>query len=314
MAVEGVRRGLEGDIRPRLDHPDVLDALRKGNINDVLKALPSGITKADIEEYLKHQWLMLDQALLQNVQIKADEGTIPPVTMEGMSSMSADHAFTAEDRALLQQGLGMVKAASVGATPVGGNDVGTGLGSGKASQEWAATGGVGAGNLTGLVEEHLTEFNNFMIDIQNKIFETQITQELEAKKSELQKELQRIIALMRAGQLDPEYVLIALARVQISERGLLFTQNGRRMMHASDEQKRIAQEISAYATDVSKLGQMEVGRQEMGEKTMQMQQTTSLMQKLTQDVESIFAFAKGASESIINTKREITRHIGASAT
>lgn len=293
MAVESIRRGLEGEIKPRLDHPEVLDALRKGNIQDVVKALPSGVTKEDVEEYLKHQWAILDQGLLQNVQIKADEAGVPPVTMANMLPMTPDNTLTAEDRQLLQQGLGVHKAAKV--------------------SKVAATGGIGADQLTDMVTAHMTEFNEFMNGIHDKILEVQLTQELASKKAELQQELQKIIAMMREGKIDPEYVLIALAKVQISERGLLFTQYGRRIMHANDEMSRISKDIAAAGADPTKWGMMEVAKQKMGEKAQSMQQFTSLMQKISQDIESIFSFAKGASESIINTKKEIVRHIGSSS-
>lgn len=312
MAVEGIKRGLDTEIKPRLDHPEVLDALRRGNVQDVIRTLPSGVTKAEVEEYLKHQWVVLDQGLLQNVQIKAEPGAVPPVTMDDMLPMSADHSLTPEERALLQQGLGMYKAAAVGK--------GAGLGDGKAAGDTKgpvkvgssqATGGVGAEQLTGMVEDHLAEFNAFMNEIQDKILEVQMTMEMESRKHELQKETQRIISLFRSGQMDPEYVLIALAKVQISQRGLLFTQYGRRMMHANDVQSRIAKEIGNVGADPTKWGGLEVARHKMAEQSMNMQQYTSMLQKLTQDIEAIFGFAKGASESIINTKKEIVRHIGA---
>ncbi|MBI4367019.1 MAG: hypothetical protein HY543_09395, partial [Deltaproteobacteria bacterium] len=115
MAIDGIKRDLGADVKPRLVHPDVLEALRKGNIQEILQALPAGVTKQDVEEYLKQQWMALDQGLLQNTQIKADAGAIPPVTMEEMLPMAAEYQLTEEDRALLQQGLGIGKAGKAAA-------------------------------------------------------------------------------------------------------------------------------------------------------------------------------------------------------
>lgn len=302
MAVEGIKRGIESEIRPRLDNPEVLDALRRGNIDDVLKALPAGVTRQDIEEYLKYRWSVLDHGLLQNVQIKADAASVPAITKEDLLPFAPEHQFTTEDRALLQQGLGMGKAAAITTSASGGNGAGV-LGKGKATG--GASGGVPAEQLTGMVESHLKEFDEFMNQIQNKIFEVQLSQQLEAKHQELKQELARIIAMMREGTLDPEYVLIALAKVQISERGLLFTQYGQRMMHANEEQSRIAKEIGLMGPE--QFGGMEVKRHEIAKETMEIGQFASMLQKISQDIESIFAFAKGASEEIIKTKMELAR-------
>lgn len=312
--IDGIKRGVESEIKPRLDqHPEVLDALRKGNVHDVLKALPSGVTKADVEEYLRHRWAVLDQGLFQNSQIKSDEFSVPPVTMEDIPAMAAENALTAEEQNLLKQGLGGFKAAKVSRSMKGGkfaDDAGAET-KGPAPVSGAATGGVGEEQLGAMIESDLAELDSFMIDIQNKIFEAQLTQELESRRAELKKKLQEIMALFRAGLILPEFVLIALAKVQISERGLLVTQYGQRTMHTSQEQSRIAKDIDKLGSDPTKWGKLEVMRQQMGEKTLHLQQFAQMMQKISQDIESIFAFAKGAGESIRETKRGMQRNIGA---
>ncbi|GEM_PF-4478324 len=299
MAVDQIRRGMSGDIRTQLDHPEIAQALQQGDIAEIMRALPSGVTRADIEEYLKHRFLLLDQALFQNTQIKADAASIPPPDWKrDLPPVNAAHRLDDADGRLLFSMLKHGRAAKNLDPEVDPNV--------QAQQDVEKMGN----ETLQMVGDHAQQYDDFANYIQDQVFTTQLRLQMESKRSELREEFQKIVAAMRAGQIQPEFVLLALAKVQSSEQGVLFSQLGQRVMHVSQEQSDVAKSISAV--DASNAGAFEMKKLQIGQMSNDMNQMMSMMQRTAQGIDSILSTAKSQIEEYNRTKGELIRRIAVS--
>lgn len=313
MAVDHIRRGPDANMRAYLDgarfDPQLEEALRKGDVDKILQALPAGITRDDIEEYLKHRAVILEQVVLQNYQIKADEGAVPPPSpVDDLLPIDAGNALSVEDRQYLQAALGLSGDDSSADSQHSWKGAQV-LRAGDTDQQEAADAiNQHADDVHEFVSESLEGDQELLLEVQNQIFNIQLTMELQSKRAELRKELDRIIALMRSGMIDPEFVLVALAKVQVSERGTIFTQLGRKAMHINEEQSRLAREIGVK----DGLGGIETTKVKMQKETVNLNQVISSMNKVTQDIDSIFSMTKTLLEEYTRTKLELIRRAAVS--
>lgn len=296
-----------------LDHPQVVEALKSGNINEILKALPVGVTREDIEEYLKQRALVLDQVILQNTLIKADDATIPAPTPAMIAAPQAGALLGEEDRQLLRALLGTGRGAESmsgkadSALPEEGGTTGDGgdaTGQGASNQALDDVLGYGD-DLLNKVDVNAKEYEDFIKKMEDQIFNLQLGQQLQSRREELRQDLQRIIALMKEGLVEPEFVLIALCKVRSSEQGLLFTQTGQRLMRVNEEQGAIAREIAG----TKDYGTIELARQKMAEKGISMQQLSGTMQRIAQNIDSLLGTTKGMLDEYNRTKMELIRRV-----
>lgn len=306
--VDNIRRGIDADVRQYLERaqndPQLRDAMARGDVQQIMRALPAGVTRDDILEFLKYRSVELEQTVIQQwTQIKAGDATIPPpdaglqlLPIDAQSALDSDDQQVVKKLLFGGKGaktLGGGKAAPTAATPED-----------AAAAEAALQ--AGGQHLLDEVRGQLGDDEAFLSNIEEQIFNVQLGMELEQKQHEAKEQFQRIVAMMRAGLVDPEFVLLALAKAQISERGVLYTQLGRRVMRINEQQTKIAGEIG-LKTD---LGAMEQAKQELQGKTMDMNQMMSLMQKVTQDIDSIMGTTKSMLEEYNRTKLEIKHNIG----
>lgn len=299
-----IRRGVDPDVRHYLERaqadPLLRDVLARGDVQQILRSLPAGVTPADIEEFLKARAVQLEQAVLQQwTQLKSDDGSIPPPDRSmHILPMDSDNAVGPEDHrvlSLLTGGKGgMVGKAAP--TADSGADQGTAEGDVNAFGQ----------HLVDTVNQQIEGDEEFLSELGEAIFNTQLGLEMEAKHHEVEEAFKRIVSLMRAGLVDPEFVLLAMAKAQIGERGTLYTQLGQRVMRVNQQQSAIAKELGLK----SDMGDIEVTRHKLSEKTLGMNQLVSLMQKVTQDIDSIMGSTKSMLEEFNRTKMDIRRNIG----
>lgn len=296
MSVDRLHRGPHSDIRARIEaaaDPKLQEALRKGDVNEIRAALPAGITLREIEEYLRFQSVDLEYGIVKNHLIKADEGSIPAPSYEkDFLPMDSQHALDAGDL----QMIGMSKMAMSSA----GKGADTDSEGSSAADIFYQMGE----EQIAMTEAELAEYTEFEKKIEDHLFDVQLNNQLIAKRDELRNELRRIINLMKQGIVQPEFVLIAMAKAQIGERGMMFTQTGKRIMRINEEMSALAQEIGKK----DDLGGIEVTKEKMRTKATDMQMLVGNMQKLTQGINSIFDQTKSSLDVISNTKLEIIRH------
>lgn len=283
MVIDQIHRGLDSTIRPRLDHPEVAEAIKHGDIRKILQALPAGITRADIEDYLKQRCLVLEQGLLQNVQIKADEASLPaPDLAKHLLPIDEANALTDEDRALLADyfgGSGKAATAARGAQE-------------DASEAVAEAQAFGQ-ELIGTIDERIKQRDEFLFELEQAAFHLHLSQEMQSRQQELREELQRILHLVKEKKIAPEFALVALTKISVMESGLIMATQGKLLMNASDEQTRIAQSIQAL--DASNVGAFEMKKLELSQTTTSMGEIQQVIQMAMQKVQT----AEGVCNSML---------------
>lgn len=303
MAVDHIRRPGIDTMRAHLGDPQVVEALIKGNVQDVLKVLPAGVTREDIEEYLKSRHIALDQAIIQNVQIKADDGAVPAPTSAMFPAFDKGATLSDADRAAITLALSYSQHNGGSKALRGKAAAAVAFAQGRADTDGQAQTDVAhfGEQLIDNVESHTEEYEDFTKNLENQIFYIQCDQQLKAKREELQQELEKIMALCRANAIDPAFVVIALARVKSSEYGLVFSQKGQELMRMQKESNAIAASIG----QTQDYGKTQVASNKMREVSTNMQQVTGTMNSLAQQISSLVENAKGMIDSYEKSKADL---------
>jgi hypothetical protein len=308
MAMDQIHRGAGATMRPHLDSPDVAEALKHGDISKIIKALPAGVTRAEIEEYLKQRFVVLDQGLFQNVQIKADFASVPPPhSVKNILPMDSANALTEDETQYFRGMLGIGKAAVVGqGKAVEDPDAVPQTDVEKAQEDVAQF----SNELLSTIRDRMQDRDEFNDQLEKQIFNVQLNMELLNKRHELKEELRRIIDLMKRGAIQPEFVLVALTKVQVSEQGLIASQMGRRMMNINEEQKTIAESIQGINVgDPGQVGEFEMKKLELQQSSMSMNMIMQNMQRAVQQVDTALSVGKSMLEEYTRTKGELIRAV-----
>ncbi len=275
--VDPVRPGRvdQSEIRSDLARAELEKALRESdNIHEVLRNLPEGITTKDFEEYLGNQWSQWKSQILQEQEVYSQPGTPPP---PNLSNFAANTKANTLDQADLE---GFFNTMAEGEeTPPSVEEMAQGT-----LDEWA----------------------NFSDEMWGSIMDNQIMMESRDRLQEIEGELKRIIAMVKSGQIDPEYVLLALAKVNVTKNGVLFAGLGRKMAYTNTRMEQVAQDLNmADATDSDFFGQVQLSQVETRDLSMQQQQMTMTMQKVMNDVGGTLEQVKGMIDGINRTRKEI---------
>ncbi len=289
--VDPVRTGRiqEKEIQSDLSRLELAQALREANIWEVRAKLPSNVTIRDFENFMGDQWKAWKSQIMQEYQVYETEGAVTepsirdfPVHSEG-SSLSSGEGGEFLKGMMASLGRGAGKAA-------------TAEGEGAASLE----------ELSDMAEGTLGEWDAFTNDMWGQIFDAQMVQDYQQKMGEIQSEVQRIIAMAKAGQIDPEYVLIALAKVNVTKNGCLMTWLGKKAFMTNETMTRIADELKKTPTsDPTYTSRMYDVQSRTRDGAYQLQMLTMDMQKVMQDVAGVLEQVHGFMGEINRTRREI---------
>lgn len=309
MALDQIRRPNE-TIRPLLDNTQVQEALDRGDINEVMRSLPAGVTKDEVLDYLKSQHRLYQEQILQEYEIKAAEGTVPPPTVGDFNDYNPQYQMAPGDDEALFAGFGG-KAVMTGKFGEDGADPGPG-GDPSASpppvDPMVDDVKKFGGDILALAKEHLKDYEGFADMVGDKIFELQLNLEMASKNNELKKFARRLVALVKSGQADPIAVILGLAKIKVERNGLHFVHLGRRMYRANMK-SRMATDLVKEGSATGNLGIMEEGRQLQRGLGTDMTMLTSTMQKVVQDIQGTIGFAKGAIEEIRQGQRQLISKI-----
>ncbi|MBN2250700.1 MAG: hypothetical protein JW724_01320, partial [Candidatus Altiarchaeota archaeon] len=150
-----------------------------------------------------------------------------PVEME-FNSSNPDNAFTKEESTLLLEGLmGTSKTAVVKST--------------EGSEEVEAK-PLSLTELEEMAQGTLDEWEGFMGDLWSQVLDAQMLKDYEARMGEIKQEVQRIITLAKEGKIGPEFVLIALAKVNVTKNGVLFSWLSKKAFGINEQMSRAAEE------------------------------------------------------------------------
>lgn len=280
---------IDPEVLNRLSSPQATEALRRGNVDEILKV--TGISKKDWEEYLKAQSVALNRDVVQDYQIYSDNGTIPaPQWNDQFSPESAIGAITNEDHSAFVESVGRV----VGKAMVAG---GKSASAGKHQDAPAS--------LQGLVDDYLKETDNLLLSVTDKALETQLQMDYDKQSQKMKEEFLQLLANAN----DPETILLALTQYKMRQAGLIMQQEGRRVYQTNMAQTREMESLSKISTSDPKYfaeAQRTQARQSQLGTTMQ--QHMSTMQTAIQNVESALNFGKSALGEYSRNKDSILRN------
>lgn len=298
----GPSRVQEEGVQTDLARLEMAEELRHGNVYEIMKRLPAGLTIRDFEDYMSNQWRTFRSQIVQDGPVYVGDASVPEPQYSDFPMHSGGTALSSDE----------------GNEFVKGMAVGPGKGSGfKAVGIKAAEGGEGEAasgysDLEGMAEGTLDEWESFTSEMWNQIFDAQLAEDYQKKMGEIQKDVDRIIALAKSGQADPEYVLIALAKVNLTKNGCLMTWLGKKTFMNNAMMNRVANDLSATPTsDPNYYAAVQGAQSKTRDGQFQMQIMLSDMQKVMQDVTGVLGQVKDMIDGINRTRREIITAVAA---
>lgn len=285
-----VRPKAEKELQSDLARLEMVEALRQGNIYEVIKKLPSGVSIRDFEDYMSQQWRTFRSQIVQDYKIYEGEAAIPEPKMQDFAVHDEGSSWTSEEGHEFLKGM----MASLG----------------KAAEGEGAE--MMAGDIGTIAEGTLNEWESFMSDVWGQIFDAQMMADYQKRMGEVQKEVQRIISLAKSGQVDPEFVLIALAKVNVTKNGCLMTWLGRKAFMTNETMNRVANDLRMTpSSDPAYFGRLQDAQAKTRDGGFQLQMLVADMQKVMQDVAGVLEQVHGFMGEINRTRREIITKIAA---
>ena len=288
MAVEPIHVPIHRDttIQPKLDNPEIIEKLRHGNIYEVLR---STLNAEDINKFINYQGRRFENSILQNYQVYANPGDVPaPVLDQHFAPHNVEMSMNSDDRHFFRQDMAMLRTA-------------------KAMENEPQGPGQA---VSSIAEGALEDWNNFFTDLQSKMIDAQMVQQMKAKGEELNKETQRIISLVMSGQIEPEYVLIAAAKSNSAQNGILFSWKGKKIMHLNQMMDAASKEL--YMMDPNDQGYMkelQMAQSQTRGQSTQMSLEMMDLQKFAQNVGTTIEFANNAVRTFGQMRQTTTQNL-----
>lgn len=267
------------------------------NIWEFLSTLPINISKEDVWNHLRFENERL-MDLVQNYKTMSMYGEPEEFGPPKMTEMNPKFALTADDQAefaaMMAKVIGKGKAAMAPKAAMGEGKMASG---GK-----APTGAEILAEASGTYDDAQT----LLAEMQDTWFEVQCIMDQSKQHEELKQEVERILALVRSGRIDAVWILIALAKVNVSKNGLLFSQFGRKLWRLNDQATKVTDELFARSpSDPQYAAYLQMTSQKQKELGTQQQFLIQDMQKLTQNIEASLSFARTSIDEIFKTKLHI---------
>lgn len=290
MAVDSIQTRIqrEPQLKPELDQQDLVDQLKHGNIYEVLKT--PGVNRRDIEDYLAQQHKNFQNEIVQDYEIYAGTGMIPEPTVDTVAPVNAGMVFSEDDRGLMQREF---KALAQVVDLEDSDAV------------------VEKGGVSGIAEKALREWESFFDDLSLKVIDNQMMSEIRSKSAEINRETQRLIAMAAAGQIEPEFILIALAKSNMMQNGTLFTNKGKKITAINEQMNRIADDLyKMNPNDNGYLKELQKSQAITRDKGQNLQIEMMDIQKLTQNISTTLEWVNNAIRMFRDMRQTPTRNIG----
>ncbi len=308
--VDKVRsRALERQtIRMEEDLRKTIEDLRHGNIHEVLAK--AKIPKAEIHKFFAQQWSEWQSQIIQNYETYASEGSIPDPKTSDFNQTDSGNSFKPGDGALFLDGMfGTGKAAVVSKDAAAVEVEGEGV---DAELSEGAEGPMTLDELEQAAEGTLDEWEGFMGEMWSTVLDAQMMRDYEARMSEIKAEVQRILALAKEGKIGVEFVLLALAKVNLTKNGVLFSYLGKKAAGLNEQINSASEELSNMSTsDPNYTATLTQTQAATREGTYQLNIVTGDMQKVMQNVASTLESVHGMMGEINRTRREMVTKLSA---
>lgn len=310
MAVESIHTQIrELPSQPKLDSPEIIEKLRHGNIYEVLR---SQISPEDFNKFISYRGRLFENSILQNYQVYADAGSIPPPDLEmNFASHNMEMGMSGEERQFFAQEMAQLQNFEPMVEPSGRVHLQARAMSTARSVQNELPQGAGE-DVAGIAEGALTEWEDFFGELQNRVMDAQMIEQMRSKGEELNREMQRVIALVMSGQADPEYILIAAAKSNMAQNGIMFSHKGKKIMQLNEQLNSYAKDL--YTMDPNSQGymrelQMAQSKTRSGSQTLQMEMMD--LQRVAQNVATSIEFASNAVRTFAQMRTTPTQAIAA---
>jgi hypothetical protein len=308
-----IRRAAQVDskeVQKQLEQMELVEALRHGNIYEVLSK-SKNFKVSDFFTFFSKQHKLYKSNIIQDTAVKSEWASGRQANIKDFAKHHRGVQVSNE------AGTDFLKA-MMGSLGRGSMGTGTGAGKFKATTAEAGEaapmpeGEASLVELQGMTEGTLGEWDQFMEDSWGQIFDAQMMQDYEQRMGEIKQEVQRIITLCKEGKLGPEFVLIALAKVNATKNGCLMTWMGKKAFHINESLGNIANDLSETSVmDPGYNAQLTLGREQSRDGAMQLNLLMSDMQKVMQDIASVMESVHSMMGEMNRTRREIITKVAA---
>lgn len=309
MAVEGIHTqiGREPGVRPTLEQPELIEALKHGNIYDILRT--PGVNRRDIEDYLAHQSRQFHNQVLQDYELIAGFGSVPApeLAMDILPHAGVEMAMDSSDREFLQQERVLFQTVEPEVTMHRDSEGRSRVAFQIPGENDAPSGKRG---VIDIAKESLNEWGEFYNDLQWKMIDQELFRDMASKGKELEQEVQRIISLVISGQADPEFVAVAAAKAAMSKNGPLFAWKGKRILQLDREMSKATKDL--VQMDPNSLGyakEVHLAQSKTRTSQTKMQFETMDIQRIAQNAASTLEWVNNAIRMFQQMRQPINQNL-----
>ena len=305
--IEGQKfQRLDTNLEDKLREDQVVEQLGKASIWDIFKVLEDrGIARGEIEKYFSQQHKIFNNKIIQPVDYYAQPGMLPDYgsycTLSGYRpppSNAKAAKIDSTDGALIRNGLAQAfgKAATIGSPKAAEDDppdddppidpenpedkdiVNPGDEETKNRVD---------AEIEGLVDQTMYEYEALMRDISTDILDQQMLGDVELKTKEIEDEIKRLVSLARSGKIGIEFILVALAKYNMTKNGVKMAWLGKKAYWINDQMSQITEQIYGSGSPMafSDMSRMETAKSDIKELQFGLTGITNSIQMITQDME-----------------------------
>ena len=265
----------------------VLDIQKGKNIYQVLAE--AKVPRADIHKFFVDRWRQWQSQIIQNYQTFSGEADVKPVQMSDFNNHNPGNLLGDQGEHMLFDGFFGAKAMSVKSTE-GGEEAEP-----LTQQE-----------LEAMAQGTLEEWESFMGDLWSQVLDQQMVRDYQQRMGEIQAQVRKLIAMAKSGAVGIEYVLIALAKVNVAKNGVLFTWLTKKAFGINEQMMRASDELHGMsAADPNYFSTLQQTQAETREGGFQLGMITNDLQKVMQNVSSTMETVNGIMSEINRFRREL---------
>jgi hypothetical protein len=289
--VQTISPRIEHDINSKLDSPELIDALRKGNIHEVLQSLPEGITKDDMLAFFKQQHYVLENHTIQKSAICSGEADCAPFHDEhSVPKFSVD-----VDAGLTDGELHYVGEALAGKF--------TSKAAAKSKHSDSGVADTPAEFLD-LARDQIQDIKDMEAQWEEEMINAQMSIEMQKNKQVLADIKREIDQVKRTGG-DVGYLLILIAKYARTEAGQLFSVESKKMAR----QITLDKKLSEAAADLSKTLDPQQAVVQMVSIRQQQTESSSNKQTGQQNIQQILGHLNGIATFVNSGLTSVDRQL-----
>jgi len=285
-----------------LEREELIEALKHGNIEEVIRNRPSDVSLKEIIGWLRGQWHRYESQVVKAESNVAVSGQMP-TPQEAMGPIEDFQEGAVLSEAELEEMTGMFKGMSMGKGMMS-KDANADPHNPKPFSS--------VDELVGSAEGHISDAESYMNSYMGDIIDAQTALDLKQRMDTLMQEVNSILARVKSGELAPRYALIALAKVNQTKNGAIMTGMLKKAKFNHEEESRITDEL--FGEDGELLpspGKIQQNQARSSEVRYENQMLMSQIQKTIQDASSVLENVDGIIGDIDRTKLELIQNVNA---